>query len=95
MHHSKATWHERFYLYRQHDETGISGTGVIAEGVRFSSGKCVIQWCVPGMPQSVSVFDGILDIAMIHGHNGSTLVMWMDETTDENPTPELAEAAVS
>lgn len=78
-HNSKNEWHERFYLYRQADVTGYSGTGVVAEGIRFSDGTCALRWCVPDKPRSTVIYDSILDAAAIHGHNGSTLVMWMDE----------------
>jgi len=32
-----------FHLVRDEDKTGISGTGVIAEGVVFFSGRVVIE----------------------------------------------------
>lgn len=76
--HPKTKWHERFYLYRQHDATGISGTGVVAEGVRFEDGTCAMRWCVPGQAASTAVYTSITDLIAIHGLNGSTIVMWLD-----------------
>ena len=35
---------QRFSLKRLEDETGISGTGYVAEGVEFTHGKCVLVW---------------------------------------------------
>lgn len=84
MHNGKTVWHERFYLYRQTDPVGVSGTGVVAEGVRFEDGRCVIRWCVPGKPRSTSEFDSIVELMEITGHGGSTVVMWLD-TTEEPP----------
>jgi hypothetical protein len=83
-HNSKSTWHERFYLYRQTDKTGVSGTGVVAEGVRFEDGKCVLRWCVPGKPRGTTVYESIVDVMSIHGHDGATTVMWLD-TEEEVP----------
>lgn len=34
----------RFHLVRDDDETGISGTGVVAEGIEFSNGMCAACW---------------------------------------------------
>lgn len=36
---------QRFRLVRHEDVSGVSGTGVVAEGVLFSSGKAVLSWC--------------------------------------------------
>lgn len=33
-----------FLMNRNHDESGISGTGIVAEGCVFSNGKCVVTW---------------------------------------------------
>lgn len=56
----------RFELIRFEDETGISGLGKVAEGVQFSSGKCVIGW-IKEIP-SVTVYDSIEQVVTIHGH---------------------------
>lgn len=61
-----------FSLMRDRDETGISGTGKVAEGVLFGSGKCVLHWCT--QTRSVAVYDSIADLIRIHGHNGATRV---------------------
>lgn len=61
-----------FVLVRTEDESGVSGTGVVAEGVQFSSGKCVIAWVTEF--RSVAVYDSIEDIVAIHGHNGKTTI---------------------
>jgi hypothetical protein len=84
MHTAKHTWHERFYLYRQTDKTGYSGTGVVAEGIRFEDGVCVVHWCVPNKPRSTVIHESIVDVMSVHGHDGATTVMWLD-TTEEVP----------
>ena len=32
-----------FQLHRHEDESGVSGTGIVAEGVQFSDGKCALK----------------------------------------------------
>ena len=34
----------RFRLVREEDESGVSGTGVVAVGVEFPSGAVVFEW---------------------------------------------------
>jgi hypothetical protein len=36
--------HRRFELHRDTDITGVSGTGVVAEGVAFSDGVVALRW---------------------------------------------------
>jgi hypothetical protein len=67
---------KRFRLYRKEDETGISGTGYVSEGIQFSSGKCAMNWTTT--VSSVAVYDSIEELEAIHGHNGMTEVRWMD-----------------
>lgn len=68
----------RFELHRDEDVTGVSGTGVVAEGVVFSSGKAVIEWLTE-WPTSVVWHDRGLDsVEHVHGHNGRTRIVWID-----------------
>ena len=62
-----------FQLHRSTDVHGNSGTGMVAEGVIFSSGKCAMQW-LSGVA-SVAVFDSLSDLMAIHGHGGKTVVL--------------------
>lgn len=66
-----------FDLIRDEDETGISGTGRVAEGVQFTDGTVVIRWQTHGNPHhSTVVWESIDDVLAIHGHNGKTRVVW-------------------
>lgn len=71
----------RFYLQRDDDVTGVSGTGVIAEGVEFSNGTAVFCWLSDRA--SLVVFPasegGVTGIEDKHGHDGRTRVVWLDE----------------
>ena len=67
----------RFELVRDVDVSGISGTGVVAEGVEFSDGTVVIRW-ITGDHRSTVVWPNIGDVEAIHGHGGATRVHWID-----------------
>lgn len=71
--------HKRFLLNRTEDVSGISGTGVVAQGVQFSDGKCVTRWVESrvGAVQTC-VWDSMEDVEAVHGHGGSTEVVWLD-----------------
>jgi hypothetical protein len=73
----------RFRLIRSEDVSGVSGTGAVAEGVAFSSGKVALSWRsdVP----TVTVYDAIADLERIHGHEGRTRIEWVDPL-DEDET---------
>ncbi len=67
----------RFHLHRDVDATGVSGTGVVAEGVEFVDGTCVVRWVV-GDHRSTVVWDDVASVEAIHGHGGATRVVWDD-----------------
>ena len=60
-----------FVLNRTEDETGVSGTGIVAQGVEFDNGRCALTWIV-GEVTSVAIYDRIEDVELIHGHGGKT-----------------------
>tara|TARA_Y100001938_G_C7980366_1_gene374077 strand:- start:401 stop:763 length:363 start_codon:yes stop_codon:yes gene_type:complete len=55
-----------FTLCRQNDETGISGEGVVIEGVMFATGHTVIHWLTPAPRGSIAFFDSFADFLKIH-----------------------------
>ena len=63
-----------FYLQRDQDISGASGTGRVAEGVVFSNGKVSLTWLTKH--SSVVFYDCIEDVEIIHGHNGNTRVIY-------------------
>jgi len=67
----------RFVLVRNHDVSGVSGTGVVAEGVVFSDGRVALRWMVNGI-HSIVVHQSIEDVITVHGHGGKTVVEWID-----------------
>lgn len=73
----------RFHLHRDHDVSGVSGTGIVAEGVEFSDGTVVLRW-LSGKHRSTVVWPDIAGVEAIHGHNGATRIVWLDQGLD-NP----------
>lgn len=70
----------RFELHRDVDVTGVSGVGRIAEGVRFSDGVVAMRW-VSQWPTSVVFHDrGMEAVQAVHGHNGQTRIVWLDDS---------------
>lgn len=72
----------RFQLERDVDVSGISGTGVVAEGVEFSDGTVVIRWTV-GEHRSTVVWPDIAGPEAIHGHGGATRIVWADDVSHD------------
>ncbi len=72
-----------FRLVREVDVTGISGAGVVAEGVEFSDGTTVLRWLKAGTarPEHVKpttvVHDDVESVIGLHGHNGATHIEWV------------------
>lgn len=73
---SKVPGFRRFYLDRDQDVTGVSGTGVVALGIAFPNGRAVVQW--QGERPSTVVWDSVEDAEAIHGHGGATRIVWVD-----------------
>ena len=55
-----------FTVCRQSDETGVSGDGVVIEGVTFATGHTVIHWLTPPPRGSIAFFDFFDDFIKIH-----------------------------
>lgn len=69
----------RFELHRDTDVSGVSGTGLVAEGVEFTGGTVALRWH-GRWPTSVVFHDrGIDAVRQVHGHDGRTRVVWLDE----------------
>ena len=59
-----------FYLKRVEDESGVSGTGRVAQGFIFDNGKVAVTWL--SEHPSVTIYDSIGEVRAIHGHGGKT-----------------------
>lgn len=67
----------RFVLKRDSDVSGTSGTGVVAEGIEFSNGQCVIHWI--SQLEAVEIVANMSTVEKIHGHEGKTSIIWLDK----------------
>lgn len=74
----------RFVLARHQDPSGISGTGLICEGIEWTGGCVSLHWLTDW--PSVATFTSMDDVLAVHGHNGATLVRWLDVTEPEPTT---------
>lgn len=66
----------RFQLHRVEDESGISGTGLVAEGVLLTGGRVVLHWLT--VYGSVNIYDNMEVLMALHGHHGKTKVVYQD-----------------
>lgn len=87
----------QFVLYRHKDISGVSGEGVVAEGIVFANGQVALRWYAKTSNMrkkivrqrtednsfrfqgSISIFQSIDEIIEIHGHQGNTEALYLDE----------------
>lgn len=67
---------QTFYLNRVIDDSGVSGTGVVAWGVMFPDGVCALRWNTK--TASTAIYFSLEDLVKIHGHEGHTEIVWYD-----------------
>ncbi|MBN0039368.1 hypothetical protein JN535_04160 [Cellulosimicrobium cellulans] len=84
-----GTWREEpgdvrtFELHRDVDVSGISGTGVVADGAVFPDGTTVVRWrdvdgpaAERGVRPTTVVFPTVEAVEALHGHAGATRLVW-------------------
>lgn len=81
-----ATDIRRFNLVREEDESGVSGTGIVAVGVVFPNGYVEMQWLNDENNRvetetngHASYPGGISDVEEVHGHDGRTEVEFIGD----------------
>ncbi len=72
-----------FHLQRDHDVSGVSGTGRVANGVLWPDGTVSLRW-IGERPSTVS-WDRLADAEAVHGHGGATRIVWADQ---QPPAPQ-------
>lgn len=84
----------RFELHRDVDEGGVSGIGVVAEGVLFANGKACLGWGGKLGEPTVGVYDSMEQLDRVHGHGGLTRVVWVDpkDVSETAPTGAVRES---
>jgi hypothetical protein len=64
-----------FELVRYRDLSGVSGTGVVAEGCVFTDGSVALRW--RGNNPATAVWPDVESVLAVHGHQGATEVRWL------------------
>ncbi|HEY9409607.1 MAG TPA: hypothetical protein VIP77_08520 [Jiangellaceae bacterium] len=67
----------RFALQRRIDLSGVSGTGLVAYGTVYPTGQTTLAWCAGDVP-SIGVYASAEHVEKIHGHDGATVIVWID-----------------
>jgi hypothetical protein len=65
-----------FLLFRTCDVTGLSGIGVVAWGAAWPDGTASLRWATE-YPSTVH-WDSVDAIVAVHGHQGATVLRWLD-----------------
>ena len=55
-----------FKVERKYDITGVSGTGIVAEGVIFSDSTCIVRWITKQNKNSTNFYNTFEDFYDIH-----------------------------
>jgi hypothetical protein len=55
-----------FTVCRNHDETGVSGEGVVIEGSLLATGQCIVHWLYPPPRGGIAIFDSMSDFIKVH-----------------------------
>lgn len=71
-----STLARRFVMVRSEDVSGVSGTGVVAEGTVFSNGAVAYTWLTH--LQTMAWAPSIDVLKNIHGHGGKTKIVFID-----------------
>jgi hypothetical protein len=70
-----------FALDRIEDETGISGTGVVAWAVNLHENGVFLLWDTDHTPATIAWYPNLDAINDIHGHEGKTRLVGIDVTS--------------
>jgi hypothetical protein len=55
-----------FTVCRQADDTGVSGEGVVIEGVVLATGQCIVHWLYPPPRGGIAIFESMDDFVKVH-----------------------------
>jgi len=76
---------QTFTVARQTDETGVSGEGVVIEGVLLATGQCIAHWLYPRPKGSIAIFDSMNDFVTVHikPHPANRTIITYDDGEQE------------
>lgn len=74
-----------FTVARQYDETGVSGEGVVIEGVTLATGQCMVHWLYPPPRGGIAIFDSMNDFIKVHilPHPSNRTIITYDDGEQE------------
>ena len=74
-----------FTVARQYDETGVSGEGVVIEGLTLATGQCVVHWLYPPPRGGFAIFDSMNDFIKVHilPHPSNRTIITYDDGEQE------------
>jgi hypothetical protein len=74
-----------FTVARQYDESGVSGEGVVIEGVTLATGQCVVHWLYPPPRGGIAIFDSMNDFIKVHiqPHPSNRTIITYDDGEQE------------
>jgi hypothetical protein len=78
-----------FELVRYRDLSGVSGTGVVAEGCVFTDGSVALRW--RGTNPATAVWPDLESVLAVHGHHGATEVRWLEDSPTDDDWSEPAD----
>ena len=55
-----------FTVFRENDETGVSGDSVVIEGAELATGQCIIHWLYPPPRGGIAIFESMDDFIKVH-----------------------------
>lgn len=65
-----------FFLVRHVDVSGVSGTGIVAEGTEWTDGSVSLRW--RGEHASTTFYEaGVRAVLAVHGHSGASEVVYL------------------
>lgn len=77
-----------FEIHRDVDITGLSGTGIVADGAVFPDGTTVVRWreldagtenYKRGVRATTVVHPNVESVEALHGHGGATRLVFTDD----------------
>ena len=70
-----------FTVFRGKDETGVSGEGVVIEGVVLATGQCIVHWLYPPPRGGIAIFDSMEDFVKVHikPHPGNKTIITYED----------------
>ena len=74
-----------FTVASQYDESGVSGEGVVIEGVTLATGQCVVHWLYPPPRGGIAIFDSMNDFIKVHilPHPSNRTIITYDDGEQE------------